>query len=51
MNGAIRLETSYRNSELSSDQEKDYLKVKVDLGNAMSLIEELGLSRPPVPLD
>ena len=48
---AIHLEKLYRDGELSSEQERDYLKVKQDLRDAMPLIEELGLSRPPIPLD
>lgn len=51
MNDAIRLEMLYREGELSSEQEEEYLKIKVSLRDTMPLIEELGLSRPPVPLD
>ncbi len=44
---------SYRGwgGEFSSEQEEEYLKIKASLGDAVPLIEELGLSRPPVLLD
>ena len=51
LNSMVRLEKLFRDGELSVEQEDLYRRIKARFEDALPLIDELGLSRPPVPLD
>lgn len=47
----IDLEKLYRADELSTQYREEYETIKMRFEGALPLIDELGLSRPPMPLD
>lgn len=51
LNGMIELEKAYRDEDLSPEYRKEYEEIRTRFRNALPLIDELGLSRSPVPLD
>lgn len=51
VNKMIDLEKLYRDDELSAPYREEYEAIKARFKAALPLIDELGLSRPPVPLD
>lgn len=52
MSGRLkRIEHYHRAGELTQEQERRYRQLRRELGEAMPLIERLGISRPTVPLE
>ena len=51
LNDMVRLEKLFRDGELSAEQEALYRRIKARFEDALPLIDDLGLSRPPIPLD
>lgn len=46
-----RLEHYYREGELSEEEEARYRDLRRELGDAMPLVERLGIGRPDIPLE
>lgn len=51
VNEMIDLEKLYRDGDLSPEYRKEYEEIKARFRDSLALIDDLGLSRPPVPLD
>ncbi len=47
----LRVEHYHRAGELTEEQERRYRELRRELGEAMPLIERLGITRPSVPLE